>query len=119
MLFRGQKDHCTDCYFCFVKTSRLNKKNKRKVKYPNLPSAIRPILHSVPVFEQLPPLEYLSDVEERSNSNDTDFEIHEDSVRRGFDYHELNDLVCDLGLSKKASEILASRLNEKNLLEQE
>lgn len=46
------------------------------------------------------------------------FEIHEDSVRRGFDQHELNDLARDLGLSKKASEILPSSLNEKNFLEQ-
>ena len=30
---------------------------------------------------------------------------------------ELNDLVCDLGLSKKAAEILASRLQEKHLLD--
>ena len=71
----------------------------------------------VPVLEKLPPLEDLSDVEERSDSNDAYFEIHEDSVRRGFDQHELNYLERDLGLSKKASEILASRLNE-NLLEQ-
>lgn len=73
----------------------------------------------VPVFKQLPPLEDLRAVEERSDSNDADFEIHEDSVRRGFDQHKLNDLARDLGLSKKASEILASRLNERNLLEQE
>ena len=71
----------------------------------------------VPVFE-LPYLEDLSDDKERSDSNDADFEIHEDSVRRGFDQHELSDLGRDLSLSKKASEILASRLNEKNLFEQ-
>ena len=58
----------------------------------------------VPVFEQLPDLEDLSDDEERSDSNDADFEIHEDSVRRGFGQHELNDLARDLGLSKKLQE---------------
>ena len=72
----------------------------------------------VPVFKQLPHLEDLSDVEERSDSNDADFDIHQDPVRRGFDQHELNHFARDLGLSKKASEILSSRLNEKNLLEQ-
>ena len=60
-----------------------------KVEYPNLLSAIRPMPHlaeiPVPVFEQLPYLEYLSDDEERSDSDDADVEIHEDSVRRGFD----------------------------------
>ena len=84
MVWREQKDHSTDCYFCLVKTSGFNKKNKSKTEYPNLLSAIRPMPHSaeipVPVFEQLPYLEDLSDDEERSDSNDADFEIHEDSV---------------------------------------
>lgn len=68
----------------------------------------------LPVFKQLPPLEDLCYVEKRSDSNNADFEIHEDSVRREFDQHDLNDLACNLGLSKKASEILALRLNDKN-----
>ena len=78
------------------------------------------MLHSttVPVFEQLPLPEDLSDVEKSNDSNHTDFEIHEHSVRRGFDQNEFNNLAHDFGLSKKASEILPSRLNERNLLEQ-
>jgi len=119
MVWREQKNHST---VIFVKTLGFNKKNKSKIEYPNILSAIRPMPHSadipVPVFEQLPPLEDLSDVEERSDSNDADFAIHEDPVRRGFDQHELNDLARDLGLSKEATEILASRLKENNLLEQ-
>ena len=106
-----------------MKTSGFNKKNKSKIEYPNILSAIRPMLHSaeipVPVvFKQLPHLEDLSDIEEHSDSNGADFDIHKDPVWRGFDQHKLNDLACDLGLSKKASEILASRLDKKNLLEQ-
>lgn len=68
---------------------------------------------SVPVFKQLPPLEDLSDVEERSDSNDADLEIHKNSVHTGFEQYELNDLVHDVG-PKESAEILASRLNEKN-----
>ncbi len=34
-----------------------------------------------------------------------------------FNQAELNDLVKDLSLSKELSELLASRLNEKNLLQ--
>ena len=52
---------------------------------------MRPMNHSdkipVPIFEQLPPLEDLNGVEEFSDSNDADFEIYEDLVRRGFDQH--------------------------------
>ena len=55
----------------------------------------------VSVFEQLPYLEDLSN-DERSYSNDADFEIHEDSVRRGFDQDKLNDLARDLGPIKKS-----------------
>ena len=51
-----------------MKTPGFNKKNKSKIEYPNLLSAIRPMPHSadipVPVFEQLPYLEDLSDDEE-------------------------------------------------------
>ena len=67
IVWREQKDHSTDCYFCFVKTSGYNKKNESKIEYPNLLPAIRPMPHSaeipVPVFEQLPHLEDLSDGE--------------------------------------------------------
>lgn len=123
MIWREPKDHLSDCYFCIVKTSGYNKKNKCKIQYPSLPSAIRPVPHSaeipVPVFQALPSLEIqeYDSTEDRSDSDDEDFEVDNDSVRKGFNQHELNDLVRDLGLSKKASELLASRLQEKNLLE--
>ena len=68
-----------------MKTSGFNKKNKSKIEYPNILSAIRPMLHSaeipVPVvFKQLPHLEDLSDVEVHSDSNGADFDIHKDPV---------------------------------------
>ena len=34
-----------------------------------------------------------------------------------FSLGQLNDLVCDLGLSKESSEILASRLGERGILD--
>ena len=73
MVWWEQKDHCTDCYFCLVK-NRFNKKNKSKIKSPNLLSAIRSMPHpdEVPltVFKQLPSLEDLCDVEKCSDIND-------------------------------------------------
>ena len=122
MVWREPRDHSSDCYFCIVKTSGYNKRNKCKIEYPSLPSAIRPVPHSaeipVPVFTGLTSEEQECDEVESSDSNYEDFEIEDDSVRKGFDQHELNDLARDLGLSKKASELLASRLYEKNLLEE-
>ena len=53
--------------------------------------------------------------EELSDSNDADFESEDKSACKKFD--QLNDLTQDLGLSKIASELSASRQNEKNLLE--
>lgn len=39
-------------------------------------------------------------------------------MREEFDQHELNDLVPDKRLSRKASELLASKLNKKNSVEE-
>uniref|UniRef100_A0A6P7FIP8 Uncharacterized protein LOC114329810 n=1 Tax=Diabrotica virgifera virgifera TaxID=50390 RepID=A0A6P7FIP8_DIAVI len=61
MIWREPKDHSSDCYFCIVKTSGYNKKNKCKIEYPSLLSAIRPVPHSaeipVPAFNEFPSLE--------------------------------------------------------------
>ena len=38
----------------------------------------------------------------------------EESIPEQFSQNELNDLVCDLDLSKESSELLASRLAEKS-----
>ena len=55
----------------------------------------------VPVFKQLPTLEDLSDVEECRDSTDADFDIHGDSVRRGFNQYELNGLARIWARQKK------------------
>ena len=43
-------------------------------------------------------------------------ETHLQKAKKQFNELELNDLVRDLDLSKQAAEILASRLNEKHVL---
>ena len=61
MVWREPSNHNTDCYFCLVETKGFSKKNRHKIKYPSLPSAILPVphsdLHPVPVFRELPPLQ--------------------------------------------------------------
>lgn len=127
MVWREQKSHVDDCYFCLTKTSGYSKKTRQKLSYPYLDSAIRPVPHSheipVPVFTELPSLEDESDTCESDGSHghesDTDFVDTSTKERGNFNQAELNDLVRDLGLSKELSELLASRLKEKNMLHKE
>ena len=68
----------------------------------------------VPVFRELPDLseEDFSSVEENEEG-----EVFLDNCTpHPLSQAELNDLVCDLSLSKSATELLVSRLKEKNLL---
>ena len=60
MVWREGKDPIMDCYFCKIKLIGINHKNKQ---YPNIPSAIRPILHSpdLPVPEPDGKMEYSSE----------------------------------------------------------
>ena len=50
MVWQEQKDHVTDCYFCLTDTQGFRHKTRKKIVYPSLPSAIRPVAHS----DQLP-----------------------------------------------------------------
>ena len=55
----------------------------------------------VAAFAQLSSLEDLDLDGEPSDRNNAEFKIEDDSAHRGFDQHELNDLVLDLGRSKR------------------
>ena len=93
--------------------------------YPDPPFARRPSPHShevpIPTFHQRPELEdgqCSSDQYSDNNLNEGDGDYEGmSSVPQRFRQEELNDLVKDLNLSKAASELLASRLNNKILLE--
>lgn len=122
MIWREQKSHTTDCYFCSVDVKGFNTKNKKNISYPNLDSAIRPVSHSseIPVPHPPPDLDdILSDAEDSEtfapqNESTSDFSV--DEGPQLFSQIQLNDLVRDLGLSKDAAELLGSRLKNKNLL---
>ena len=128
MVWREPKNHHDDCYFCAVNVKGFNRYKKSKWEYPDLESARRPISHSndvpIPVYtvSDLP----LSDIEETQDAGcnttgDSSFSEYEENIStpQQFNQAELNDLVRDLNLSKQASEILASRLQEKNYLKSE
>ena len=50
MVWKEQKDHVTNCYFCLTDLQRFRLKTRKKILYPSLPFAIRPVAHS----DQLP-----------------------------------------------------------------
>ena len=113
----------------------VGKKNRHKITYPSIPSAIRPVLHSeqvpVPVFNGLPSLDDKDIGLDTSEQDNCDSELSEKCsqledcssdtepfpVPKSLHLAELNDLVRDLGLSKKAAELLASRLQDRNLVD--
>ena len=55
--------------------------------------------------------------EEQDDLNDSDF-VPKSSEPNLFNHEELSDLIRDLNLSKELSELLAFRLNDRNLLQQ-
>lgn len=95
----------------------LRQKSRHKIVYPSLESAIRPVPHSddlpIPVFREL---ETEVETPSTSYSDSGGSEVVLDCSPRQFSQADVNDLVRDLNLSKKASELLASRLRERYLL---
>lgn len=119
MIWREPKNHVDDCYFCMTNVRGFSKKNRNKIVYPNLPSAIRPVPHSdeIPVptpSAQLPETE--SSTESMESQSDMDYTDTHDNSPKLMSQVDLDDLVRDLNLSKESAELLGSRLQERNLL---
>ena len=134
MIWREPANHFDDCYFCMTNLVGYNKKNRKNILYPSIPSATRSIPHSdenpVPVFKELldipisaaslatdPVPEGLteSDSHHGSLDNDNDIDYHEcSSEPNRFNQDDLNDVIRDLNLPKESAELLASCLKEKH-----
>jgi len=121
MIWREQANHSDDCYFCSVDVNRFNKRNKKVLVYPNLKSAIRPLLHSSELPVPHPPNTLnkfiQSDEEEDAENSQKDFGsiVLSGDSPQCFSQKELNDLVRDLCLKKDGAELLGSRLKEKKV----
>ena len=126
MIWREQKNHVDDCYFCLVNVKGCSRKNKHLIQYPNLDSALRSIPHSdqipLTIFTHLPQIndKYSASSSDLSQDQLEDSEFPNSGSnldrRSPFNQLQLNDLVRDLYLPKQSAELLASRLQEKNLL---
>jgi len=130
MVWRVPSNHSTDCYFCMVPPIKngTSMKKKSTLVYPNIPSAIRSVPHGdgLPVPELPDSFVMYSEDEDSVSSNS---EEQQPSASRYAEYlpsthssnqkiteGELSDLVRDLKLPKNKAELLASRLQQWNLL---
>ena len=117
IVWREPKNHHDDCCFCMVDMSGWNQRKKKKWYYLDIESARRltPHCDEVPisVFTSLPDLTAGEMLPEAMNNTDSsDSSICSSSSRnaaasslsakpKSFSQGQLNDLVCDLGLSKE------------------
>ncbi|UYV80495.1 hypothetical protein LAZ67_19000325 [Cordylochernes scorpioides] len=101
-------------------TTGITSKSRHTVEYPDLPSAMRPVPHSdiLPVPQPPENVIFSDDDSDRREQqwDDTNFEAGALSEPHLLTQGDLNDLVRDLDLSKKQSELLGSRLKGWNLL---
>ena len=103
MVWREQKDHSSDCYFCLTNTKGYSVKTRFKIKYPDVPSAHRPVPHSPDLPVPKPPLSSQSESESSEDGEcmDTDFQDVESKEPHLISQVELHDLVKDLYLPKE------------------
>ena len=132
MVWREPRNHADDCYFCLTNITGFNASSRKKIKYPNLRSAMRPVPHSDDLPVPTPPVNKdlsSSDEEMPSREDSAESKSLEDiestySGTSGNEPHwitqeDLNDLARDLYLQKQQSELLASRLKQWNQVQED
>jgi hypothetical protein len=103
MIWREPKNHSDGCCFCCCDVKGYNSKNK-VIMYPNLPSALRPVVHGpeVPVAQPTEILEGASTNSSDSGGDDKEFLCRTASQSPClFTQSELNDVIRDLGFPKE------------------
>lgn len=109
MLWRSPIDHVTDCYFCLTEVSGGR---HGKVTYP---SGLQSVSYPVPHLPGEPKPEcptHQPAKKRKTASNESNWSASSEAEEKAklMDQAELNDLCRDLRLSKRDSELLASRL---------
>ena len=130
MVRRELKDHFHGCYFCDVDTNGFSSKNKHLLMYPCLDSACSSVAHNATLPIQVPPENALTSVHDRSDNSevesygedecelDANFMCQDDNYApQLLSQEDLNGFVRDLAFSKANAELLASRLQQNNVLE--
>jgi hypothetical protein len=89
MVWREPKDHSSDCYFCLTNITGITSKSKYIVKYPNVPSAMRPVPHNEALPIPKPPANVIVD-DEDSATDEADLE----QVGETFDCDPTSEASC-------------------------
>ena len=103
----------------------MDHKNKHHIKYPDVPSAIKPVPHGPGIPIPTPPQAYtglLLDSDDEMVDEDisvTYQHLVESHQPKPFSKAKLNDRTRDLGFSKEFVQLLRSRLSKNNLLSAE
>ena len=124
MSWREQTNHDSDCYFCTVKVNGFNKKTAKYIRYPCLPSAIRP----EPYTDEIPPVPSNQPLSEsdtddsfeipcKKQSEDKDFVICDPPPK--ISQEQLDKFVRNLGLSKNDAYRAGKMLKEFGVLANE
>ena len=77
MVWREPWNNADDCYFCLTNITRFNASYRKKIKYPNLRSAMRPVPHSDYLPVATPPVN-----KDLLSSSDEGMPSREDSVEK-------------------------------------
>ena len=101
---------------------KKNHKNRGSIKYPTVRSAVKRKPHDKGFPVPIPPAVVEVDEEDSVSSQDyesgtNDSDLEDADRPRKFNQAQLNDFVQDLEFSKTRSELLGSRLKERNLLD--
>ena len=133
MVWREPRNHADDCYFCLTNITGFNASSRKKIKYPNLLFAMRPVPHSDDLPVPTPPVNknlFSSSDEEMPSREDSAKSISLEDIESTYSrtsgnephwitHEDLNDLARDLYLSKQQSQLLASRLKQWNLVQED
>jgi len=131
IVWREPKDHSSDCYVCLTNITGISSKSKHTVKYPDLPSTMRPVPQSVEFLVSKPPIN-LTFNDKNSDSDKDHGQQAGDNVVSNSTFEtscsppethlstqgDLKGIVRDFNLSKKQDELLGFRLKLWNLLHQ-
>ena len=99
-IWRDPRNHHNDCYFCMIDIRKYkNIKNRRKLKYPSIPSSIASVLRSddLPIPYALEPSSYEEEREGTSNAN-VSFSDEDTEMGYHLNQEELDNLIREVQL---------------------